>query len=834
MRHVTRRDLLTRGGLLAASTIFPALPAMGTPAGQAAPTRQGEHRLWYEWPGDAPLTSLPVGNGRLGALVPGRPLLESIILNEDTLWAGQPHHWEKQGGPDALAAVRAATFAGDYAQADKLCEQLQGPYSHSYAPLGTLYLEPDHGGEVTRYQRELDLDEAMVRVAYNVGAVRFTREIFVSHPDQLIFLRLTADQPGALSLRLRLDSQLRFDTIVDERGITLTGKAPTRCAPAYLGKQLTPVVYSNEDGKGMRFAARLEVLSCDGALAAAGQSLRISRAGELVLAISAATGFRAHDVAPDLTEAQILDRVQQPLATARQRPYPERRQAHISDHQSLYRRLSLELTPAPGAAALPTDQRLAANRRQTDPGLAALYMNFSRYLLIASSRPGTQAANLQGIWNWEVRPPWSSNYTTNINVQENYWGAEAGNLAELHGPMIDLIEGLAQTGAKTAHMLYGLDGWCVHHNSDIWRLSSPVGEGKGNPNWANFAMAGPWLARHVWEHYLYSQDRTFLAQRGYRLLKGCAEFCAGWLVRDPRNGLLTTAPSISTENLFRGPDGQSHAISAGCTMDIAMIRELFASTIAAAGILGVDGDLVARLQGLMAQMPPYRIGSHGQLQEWAQDFTEHEPGHRHISHLYPLMPGNQITPRGTPELARAARVSMERRLAADGGATGWARAWIINVFARLDDGEKALENFNALLSMGTSPALLDTHPSGTGPLFQIDGNFAGGAGLLEMLLQSHAGEIALLPALPKAWAAGGHIRGIRARGGVTLDFTWNNGKLTRAELTASADGSHLLRLPGGQRLHRVTQGRTRLPLEQQGDVWQVTLKKGESCQLQFA
>lgn len=831
MRHLTRRDLLVSGSTLAVAAHLPTAQGISAVAqGQAA----AEYQLWYDWPGDAPLTSLPLGNGRLGALVPGRPLLESIILNEDTLWAGQPHDWQKQGGPDALAAIRAATFAGDYATADKLCEKLQGPYSHSYAPLGNLLLEPEHQGAVSDYRRVLDLDQGMVSVSYRAGNIGFKREMFVSHPHQLLLLRLTADKPGALTLALRLDSQLRFETAPDSQGITLTGKAPTHCAPSYLGKQVTPIIYSEEDGKGMRFAARLQVLSSDGQVRIAGQSLRVEGASELVLAVSAATGFRGYDKAPDLTIDQVQERVLRPLATVRGLNYDNLRQAHLADHQSLYRRMSLELDGAGALRDLPTDKRLTANQWQTDPGLAALYLNFSRYLLIASSRPGTQAANLQGIWNWDVRPPWSSNYTTNINVQQNYWGAEAGNLAELHGPLIDLIEGLADTGSKTARMLYGLDGWCVHHNSDIWRLSSPVGEGTGNPNWANFALAGPWLARHVWEHYLYSQDKAFLAQRGYRLLKSCAEFCAGWLVRNPKDGLLTTAPSVSTENLFRGPDGRPHAVSAGCTMDIAMIREIFTATCTAARILGVDADFAAKLESLAADMPPYRIGSHGQLQEWEQDFTEHEPGHRHISHLYPLTPGSQITPRGTPELARAARVSMERRLAADGGATGWARAWIIQVFARLEDGEKALENFNALLKMGTSPALLDTHPSGIGPLFQIDGNFAGGAGLMEMLLQSHAGEISLLPALPKAWAAGGRVRGIRARGGVTLDFTWNQGQLTSATMFASADGHHLLRLPKGQSLRRLNRGRKVQPLQRQGEVWEVNVRQGETLQLQFA
>lgn len=831
MRHLTRRHLLIGGGMAAVAA---QIPAAGTvSAAVPADPYDGEHQLWYAQPGDDPLTSLPLGNGRLGALVSGQPLREGIILNEDSLWAGQPHEWEPDGGPDALAAVRAAIFAGDYAEADRLCEKLQGPYSHSYAPLGTLWLESDHQGPVRDYRRTLDLDQATAIIRYRTDDVGFTREIFASHPHQVILMRLRADRPGALSLTLRLESALRFETEADDSGITLTGKAPTYCAPSYLRSE-TPIVYSEAEGRGMRFAARLEVLHSDGQLTIADRSLRVQGAGELVLAISAATGFRGYQMAPDLPMTQVLERVRAPLAVLRGHDYHALHHAHLADHQSLYRRMSLVLDGGAAFRHLPTDRRLSANQGQTDPGLAALYLNFSRYLLIASSRPGTQAANLQGIWSWDVRPPWSSNYTTNINVQQNYWGAEAGNLAALHAPLIDLIEGLADTGRTTARQLYGLEGWCAHHNSDLWRLSSPVGAGKGNPNWANFALAGPWLARHVWDHYLYGQDRDFLARRGYPLMKGCAEFCAGWLVRHPQDGSLTTAPSVSTENLFTGPDGKPHAVSAGCTMDIAMIREIFASTRKAAGILGIDAEFAARLAALERQMPPYRIGAHGQLQEWAEDFAEHEPGHRHISHLYPLMPGDQITPRGTPELAQAARVSIERRLTADGGATGWARAWIINVFARLEDGDKALENFNALLKTSTSPALLDTHPSGTGPLFQIDGNFAGGAGLMEMLLQSHAGEIALLPALPNAWADGGRVRGIRARGGVVLDFTWRDGRLTHATLAATAAGSHRLRLPAGQGLRQVTRAGQAHPFQKQKDVWVLTASRGDVLTLTFA
>lgn len=828
----TRREAIsTASAALAAAALPPRAARAADPATSRAPQDpQDDHRIWLNRPAESPLDMLVVGNGRLGAMVAGQPRLETIHLNEDTLWSGQPGPFEIGDKRGALDEVRRAVFAEDYESADRLCKQIQGRFSESYAPLADLHLTFDLDQTVGNYSRTLDLDEAVATVTYAVGDAQFTREVLVSHPAQLVLIRLRSSQPGGLNLALRLDSQLRHDSAADPRGITVEGKAPTYCAPSY-EQDVDPVIYAQALGKGMCFATRLEVLSTDGVVSAEGETLSIKGAGEVVLAVSAATGFRGFDRAPDASPAEVLLKALAPLAAARTQSFAALRAAHVADHQSLYRRVSLKLGRAP-SSPLATDARLAAVSKAADPSLAALYFNFSRYLLIASSRPGTQAANLQGVWSWQMRPPWSSNYTTNINIQENYWGAESGALPELAGPMIDFIEEVATTGAETASKLYGMRGWCVHHNSDLWRLSTPVGKGVGGPTWANFALAGPWLARHVWEHYLYNPDREFLAKRGYPLLKGCAEFCADWLVRDPRTGRLTTAPSVSTENAFRSADGKSHAVSAGCTMDIALIREIFTFTREAAAVLGVDADFAKRLKELDDQLPPYQIGRHGQLQEWAFDFEEPEPGQRHISHLYPVSPGSEITPWTHPALAKAAGVSMQRRLAAGGGGTGWGLAWAIHVFARLGDGPRAAENLRRLLGTSTTSALLNTLPSDSGPLFQIDGNFAGGAAVMEMLLQSHGGVIAFLPACPAEWSEGA-LSGARVRGGMSVDMSWSRGKLLQVTLNPTVDGDYLIRSPAGQRLMSVRSERKRAPFQDQNGRYRLSLKGHRRYELNF-
>jgi alpha-L-fucosidase 2 len=644
-----------------------------------------------------------------------------------------------------------------------------------------------------------------VTVGYRAGDAALTREVFCSAKDRAIVVRLTCDRPGQIGFRASLDSPVRSQAMITGDDLRLTGKAPAHVDPNYF-RSANPIVYDDDEGNGMRFECRVRAIHEGGKMVADASGLSIEGADAVTLFIAAVTGYRGFDQMPDgpVDCRPVLE------AVAR-KPYAQIRAEHIADHQNLFRRVSINL--GNGRSNLPTDERLKAfQSNPEDPGLLALYFQYGRYLLISSSRPGSQPANLQGIWNDQMRPPWSSNWTANMNVQMNYWPAETCNLSECHEPLFDLIEGLSVTGAQTAKENYGASGWVSHHNVDLWRQSAPVGNyGGGDPKWANWPMSGPWFCAHLWEHYLFTEDRKFL-ERAYPVMRGAAEFCVDWLKED-KAGKLTTCPSFSPENVFRAPDGQPAETSAGCTMDIALIRELFANCIEASKILRDDPEFRADLAEKRSRLIPYQIGKHGQLQEWSKDFDEPEPGHRHMAHLYPLHPGSEFTPRRMPEFWKASQVSLERRLAAGGGQTGWSRAWVINFWARLCDGEKAHESLCRLLDHSTGPNLFDTHPAGTSWIFQIDGNFGGTAAVAEMLLQSHEGEINFLPALPKAWPAG-EVKGLRARGNVTVDITWKDGRATEAALRGS--NSVRLRAPKGQRISTLNGKKLPLPANETG------------------
>jgi alpha-L-fucosidase 2 len=723
---------------------------------------------------------------------------ERLQLNEDTLWSGAPREWNNADSPKHLAEVRRLVLEErDYPAAGQVCRKMQGPYNQSYLTLGDLFLDFDglDGKAVTAYRRQLDLDTAISRVEFQAAGGTHVRECFASAPDQVLVLRVVS--PVAASFTLTAVCPIPGTSEPLASGLLrFHGKAPSHVDPNYLRSD-NPVLYDTAEGKGMRFEWCAQVLAPGARMTPAGAGLRVEGAREAVILIAASTGFRGFDRAPDASAAEVAARCRRQLDAARARGFENLRSRHIVEHQRLFRRCTLDLGRGKAGPARPTDERLQSFKDDQDPNLLALYFQYGRYLLIASSRPGAQPANLQGIWNDSIRPPWSSNWTANINVQMNYWPAETCNLAECHEPLFDLVEHVAANGRRTAQINYGLPGWVSHHNIDVWAHSAPVGNyGQGSPTWANWGMSGPWLCAHLWERFLFSRDIDFLRRRAYPLMRGAAAFCLDWLIED-NEGRLTTCPSVSTENAFLTSGGQRAEVSDGCTMDLALIRELFLNCEEAARLLDTDADFAARLAAARARLVPYQVGRHGQLQEWSRDFDEAEPGHRHMSHMYGLYPGSEISPLRTPDLAAAARTSLELRLKAGGAYTGWSRAWAINFWARLLDGDRAHESLVMLLVHSTGPNLFDTHPAGRSWIFQIDGNFGGVAAFAEMLLQSHLGELHFLPALPKAWPEG-RVAGLRARGGLEVDLAWSGGKAASARLRASSAGDIQLRPPRGQ------------------------------------
>lgn len=758
--------------------------------------------LWYEKPAGQWVDALPIGNGRLGGMMFGggekaAPNEELLQFNEDTFWSGKPRDGNNPDAKNHLPGVRDAVLKRkDYHLADDICKKMQGLFAEAYQPLGNLRLAFQHTGPVTEYRRELNLDRACAYTSYRAGDTQFERMAFASAPDQVMVLRVTANKPHQLNCTISLDGPLQKEVkAISGTRLLLTAKAAAHIAGAGHPGSEKPVVLSDEPGEGMYGAAMADIRTEDGKTERIGDTIRVQEATAITIVLAAATGYRGFENKPDTPLDQVTRKAKEQLDAAAAKPFQTLYASHIKDYQGLFRRVSLQLGSGSGTG-VPTDVRLKNFAAQPDPSLLALYFQYGRYLLISSSRPGSQPANLQGIWNYQVTPPWSSNWTANINIQMNYWPAEACNLTECAEPLFSLIQDLSKNGARTAQENYGLTGWVSHHNIDLWRASNPVGQGVGAPTWANWAMSGPWLCQHLYDHYLFTNDRYFLQKRAYPLMKGSAEFCLAWLI-DDGTGRLTTCPSESTENNFLAPDGKPAMTSAGCTMDMALIRELFTNCIAASEKLGIDAEFAEKLKQARSRLLPYQVGKHGQLQEWSIDFDEATPGQRHMSQLYPLYPGNQITPRATPKLATASRISLERRLANGGAYTGWSRAWAITFWARLLDGDKAWESLSMLMQHSTNRNLFDTHPAREGPIFQIDGNFGAAAAMAEMLLQSHEGSVALLPALPSAWPEG-QVKGLRARGGLTVDLRWSKGKLEECAVQPDARGEYQFRAPAGQ------------------------------------
>ena len=747
-----------------------------------------EYKLWYNAPATVWEEALPIGNGRIGAMVYGNPLQEVYQLNEESIWSGYPQDWNNPKAANALPQVREAVDRGDYAKASELWKaNAQGPYTARYLPMANLMLDQLTRGEARNLYRELNISNALSTVTYEADGVKYRRTSFISYPDQVMVIKIAADRPQAVSLHIRLNSLLRYTVQTKgEKTLILNGKAPAYVA----NRDYDPHQVVYDDKRGTQFKVQVELLPDGGHCEANDSALTVRNANEVVLLLSAVTDFG--------NKKMTLKKCK--------RPYQELLQRHTDDHQQLFNRLQLSLgTENLQKEALPTNERLKSfEPNPTDNGLTELYYQYGRYLLIASSRPGGLPANLQGIWNRHVQPPWGSNYTTNINTEMNYWPAEITNLPECFLPLSDFIGRLAVNGAQTAKVNYGINrGWLAHHNSDVWAQTAPTGgydsDPKGAPRWSCWPMAGVWLCQHLWEHYAFGGDKKYLSKTAYPLMKGAAEFLLQWLQKDPETGYWITNPSTSPENRFRYIDKegkkQNGEISRSSGMDLGLAWDLLTNCIEASTVLDTDKAFRQQCMDVRANLQPFRIGSKGQLLEWDKEFEETDPNHRHVSHLFALHPGRQIIPEQQPELAAACQRTLEIR--GDGG-TGWAMAWKINFWARLRDGNHAfgiLKNGLRYVDAtqvsvrggGTYANLFDAHPP-----FQIDGTFGGTAGITEMLLQSHAGYIHLLPALPDNWQSGS-IKGVRARGGFTIDMEWKESRITRLSVTSHSGGTCRIR-----------------------------------------